>query len=103
MALSGVPTLLPYPPYLKDHRVVGIGTGMGGHVLVIKPGKVDPIVHGKDFGNEAVEGAEAYPALHCLSIKDHSVAYLVAKPTGPLLADHFGCDPVVFEIRRVRE
>jgi hypothetical protein len=93
-SLSGVPTLLPYPPYLKDHRVVGIGTGMGGHVLVIKPGKVDPMVHGKDFGNEAVEGADANPAIHGLSVKDHGVTHLMAKTAGPLLADHFGYDLV---------
>jgi hypothetical protein len=90
---SDVPTSLPHPPYLKDYRIVSVGAGMGGNVLVIfKPGKVGPIAHGKHLGEKAIEGAKANPTLNSLSIKDNGVTHLVAKFATPFLAGHPGRD-----------
>jgi hypothetical protein len=68
---SDVPTSLPHPPYLKDYRIVSVGAGMGGNILVI---------------------FKANPTLNSLSIKDNGVTHLVAKFATPFLAGHPGRD-----------
>jgi len=95
MTVSG-----PNSPDFKNHRIVGIRAGVGGNVfIVLKPGKVGTIAHGKYFGQKTVKGTQTNSALDSLAVEYNYIIHPMTELAGSLLADDLDLNTIspIFE------